>query len=158
MTIKANSKLRKNLYGLKDSGRNWYLTLKTFLGRIGFRACINDKCLFERGIGDEFCVVYVWVDDILYWGRQDSFVDWFEKKKKEKFEVSDCNSLHWVLGMKIDVREGEIAVNQEKFTEELVKRFNIGECKPVQSPLPVNFKFERESNKEQEYDKQSIMD
>ena len=49
-------KLRKSLYGLKQSGRNWYLTLKTFLERIGFRACINDKCLFVRGTGDELCV------------------------------------------------------------------------------------------------------
>ena len=49
--------------------------------------------------------------------------------------------------MKIDVREGEIAVNQEKYTDDLLKRFNMAKCKPVQSPLPENTMFERESNK-----------
>ena len=129
-------KLRKSLYGLKQFGRNWYLTLKTFLEGIGFRACINDKCLFVRDTGDELCCVCVWVDDILYWGRQDSFVEWFEKKMKEQFEVSDYSSFIWFLGMKIDVREGKIAVNQEKYIDELLKRFNVEECIPVQSPLP----------------------
>ena len=42
-------KFQKSLYGLKLSGRNWYLTLKMFLEKIGFRACINDKWLFVRG-------------------------------------------------------------------------------------------------------------
>ena len=35
------------------------------------------------------CVLCVWgVDDTLFWGRQDGFVGWFEKKVKEQFEVS----------------------------------------------------------------------
>ena len=52
-------KLRKSLYGLKQSGRNWYLTLKMFLEKFGFRTCINDKCLFARGTGYELYVVCV---------------------------------------------------------------------------------------------------
>ena len=55
---------------------------------------------------------------------------------KEQFEVSDYSSFIWFLGMKIDVREGKIAVNQEKYIDELLKRFNVEECIPVQSPLP----------------------
>ena len=54
-------KLRKSLHGQKQSWRNWYLTLETFLERIVFRACINDKCLFVRGTGDELCVVCGWM-------------------------------------------------------------------------------------------------
>ena len=77
---------------------------------------------------------------------------------KEQFEVNDCRSLHWFLGMKMDVREGEIVVSQEKYIDDLLKRFNMEECKLVQSPLPENTKFERESNKEQVYDEQSIME
>ena len=102
------------------------------------------------------CCVCLWVDDMLYWRRQESFVDWFEKNVKEQFEVGDCSSLHWFIGMKIDVREAEIAVYQEKYIDDLLKRFNMGECKPVESPLLGNTKFERESNKEQDYDEQSI--
>ena len=79
-------KLPKCLYRPKQSGRNWHLTLMMFLERVGIRGCIIDKCLFVRGTGDELCVVCVWVDDMLYWGRQDSFVEWFEKKAKNKLK------------------------------------------------------------------------
>ena len=58
----------------------------------------------------------------------------------------------------IDFREGEIAVNQEKYIDDHLKRFYIEECKPVQRPLPENTKFELENNKEQDYDEQSIME
>ena len=53
--------MRRSLYGLKQSGRNWYLTLKMFLEKIVFRTCINDKCLFVRGTGDELCCVCGWM-------------------------------------------------------------------------------------------------
>ena len=58
----------------------------------------------------------------------------------------------------MNYRETEIAVNQEKYIDDLLKRFNMEECKPVKSPLPENTKFERESNKEQDYDERSIME
>ena len=111
-----------------------------------------------RGTGDKLFVVCVGVDDMLFWGRQERFVEWFEKKVEEQFEVSDCSSLHWFLGIKIDVREGEIAVNQEKYIGDLLKRFKVEECSPVQSPLPEHTKFERESNKDQDYGEQSIIE
>ena len=38
-------KLNKSIYGMKQSGRNWFLTLKRHLETIGFEACIRDPCL-----------------------------------------------------------------------------------------------------------------
>ena len=39
-------KLNKSIYGLKQFGRNWFLTLREHLETIGFEACIHDPCLF----------------------------------------------------------------------------------------------------------------
>ena len=111
---------------------------------------------FSSSVKSVHYAYILWVDDMLHWGRPGGFVEWFEKKVREKFEVIECNSLHWFLGMKIDVREREIAVSQEKYNTGLLKRFKMEECKPLQSPLPKNTKIERESNKEQGYDEQSI--
>ena len=59
-------KLRKSLCGLKQSGRNWYLTIITFLTQLCFTAAIRDECLFknkgENGIEREVCL---WVDDMV---------------------------------------------------------------------------------------------
>ena len=45
--------------------------------------------------------------------------------------------------MKLDVKEGEIAVSQEKYIDDLLKRFNMEECKSVRSPLSENTVWSR---------------
>ena len=50
-------KLQKSLYGLKQSGRNWYFTLKKYLESIGFVACVHDCCLFVRNVDCDLSVV-----------------------------------------------------------------------------------------------------
>ena len=51
--IKANGKsydciLKKSSYGLKQSGRNWFITLRDFLLSIQFKPSKSDPCLFLR--------------------------------------------------------------------------------------------------------------
>ena len=41
-------KLKKSLYGLKQSGRNWFLTLKAFLITLRFVNSFHDECLFTK--------------------------------------------------------------------------------------------------------------
>ena len=69
------------------------------------------------------------------------------EESEEQIDVNDCSTLHWFLEMKVDVRESEIAVSREKYIDDLLKRFIMEECKPVQSLLLGNTKFERESNR-----------
>ena len=67
-------KLRKSLYGLKQSGRNWYLTIKNFLSQLGFTAAIQDECLFlktgEKAIEGIVCI---WLNDMMILGLQEDF-------------------------------------------------------------------------------------
>ena len=76
------------MYGLKQSGRNWFLTLKTFLITLNFVKSFHDKCLFmkkqdEKIIGF-FCF---WVDD--FYGVSENLCDWFQNEVSEKFKISD---------------------------------------------------------------------
>eukprot|EP00957_Ditylum_brightwellii_P140595 10710965-Ditylum_brightwellii.AAC.1 len=38
-------KLKKNLYGLKDSGRTWWEHLSSRSEQIGFQQCVADQCV-----------------------------------------------------------------------------------------------------------------
>ena len=40
--------MNKSLYGLKQSGRNWYLTFRNFLVAKGFESSVHDNCLFIK--------------------------------------------------------------------------------------------------------------
>ena len=44
---------KKNLYGLKQSGRNWHSTLKSYLEEFGFANIVFDEFLFVRRIEGE---------------------------------------------------------------------------------------------------------
>ena len=55
-------KLRKSLYGLKQSGRNCYLTIKNFRSQLVFTAAIRDECLFiKKGENAIEVLVSLWV-------------------------------------------------------------------------------------------------
>ena len=59
-------KLNKSLYGLKQSGRNWYKLFTDVLTsqKFKFSQLGGDKCLFTRKIGNETTVLFIYVDDI----------------------------------------------------------------------------------------------
>ena len=64
-------KLKKSLYGLKQSPRNFFLHLKGKLEATGFHQSDADACLF---ISDRvICLVYV--DDTLFFSPRQSFID-----------------------------------------------------------------------------------
>ena len=58
--------MKKSLYDLKQSGRNWYQTFRNFLAAKGFESSVHDSCSFikksERQLQG---AVFLWVDDIL---------------------------------------------------------------------------------------------
>ena len=82
-------KLRKSLYGLKQSARNWYLTIKTFLNQLDFTPAIQDECLFikkgENGIEGLDCL---WVDDMVILGLQEDFVKTLKIKLMSNFKLA----------------------------------------------------------------------
>ena len=65
-------KLRKSLYGLRQSPKLWYGHLAATLGRLGFtRSKVND-CLFSRVTRTEAVHLLVYVDDLLIVGTADA--------------------------------------------------------------------------------------
>ena len=89
-------------------------------------------------------VVCVWVDDIIYCGKDDDFVDWFEKEVKTKFRASECCMLSWFLGMNVTVNENSITVNQEKYIANLLKKFGMSDCKALSTPMAEHVKLTKD--------------
>lgn len=65
-------KLKKCLYGLKQSGREWYAMIKRILL---FVPTVGDPCLFYHK--DRKLYVGLYVDDLGVWGQQKD-IDWFK--------------------------------------------------------------------------------
>ena len=113
-------KLIKSLYGLKQSGRNWYLTLANFLKKLGFEASINDPCLFTKVIKKVYYYVCMWVDDIIYFSTDNRFYLQFKQQVEKEFTIGHLSPLHWFLGMKITCERGAISISQAQYIKDLL--------------------------------------
>lgn len=64
-------KMKKGLYGLKQSGRLWNIKLNDYLLKIGFTRSKSDSCMYTRHDGSDITVLSVYVDDVVYFSTND---------------------------------------------------------------------------------------
>jgi hypothetical protein len=70
-------KLSKALYELKQALRAWYASLKTFLLDHGYVMESIDKTPFTLKHGNNFLLVQIYVDDIIFGGSSHVLVSSF---------------------------------------------------------------------------------
>jgi hypothetical protein len=70
-------KLSKALYGLKQAPQAWYARIKTFLLDHGYVMGSVDKTLFTHKHVNDFLLVQIYVDDIIFGGSSHSLVSSF---------------------------------------------------------------------------------
>jgi hypothetical protein len=59
-------KLKKSLYGLKQSPRQWYKRFDSYMIKIGYRRCEYDCCVYVKSLDDgSFIFLLLYVDDML---------------------------------------------------------------------------------------------
>ena len=92
-------KLKRSLYGLKQSPRCWNSTLDEYLRQLKFVRSANDPCVYVAPDGE--MIIGVYVDDIIVAGKTEKRVEEFKRALSERFDVKDLGRLHFFLGMKI---------------------------------------------------------
>jgi hypothetical protein len=60
----------------------------------------------------------------------------------KEFEMKNLGLLHYFLGLEIWQRDGELFVSQGKYTREILGKFHMEGCKPMDTPLPGNWRKE----------------
>ncbi|WVZ63352.1 hypothetical protein U9M48_012989 [Paspalum notatum var. saurae] len=127
-------KLSKALYGLKQAPRAWYARLKTFLLKSGFSMGSVDKTLFLLSRGGDTLIIQIYVDDIIFGGSSHALVSSFAEQMSREFEMS----LMFFLGLQIKQGPEGTFVHQAKYTRDILKKFNMGNCKPMTAPMSTN--------------------
>eukprot|EP00253_Pinus_taeda_P019764 PITA_19764 len=59
-----------------------------------------------------------------------------------EFEMKDLGLLHYLLGLEIWQRSDGLFVSQGKYVREILEKFNMHGCKPVDTPLPGGWRKE----------------
>ena len=99
-------RLKRLLYGLKQSKRNWYECLAHRMEQLEFHSSQHDKCLWTQKRGDHHCWSLVWADDFVYGSIDEDFGQWFDTEVVKQFKISDFGPLPWFLGIAFKAEQG----------------------------------------------------
>jgi hypothetical protein len=128
-------KLKRSLYGLKQSGRSWNNLLHTFLVKENFTQSLADPCLYVRTIDDERCViVIIWVDDIIIAASDSDLLNSVKDSLSNRFKMTDLGELKWFLGTEFKHSGNCIKMNQTRYIQKILSRFEMSDCKPKPTP------------------------
>jgi len=64
-----------------------------------------------------------------------------KKELSREFEMKDIGLMHYFLGLEVWQRDGEIFLNQGKYIVDILKRFNMLDCKSMATPMNSNLKL-----------------
>ena len=92
-------KLQKALYGLKQVPRAWYERLSKFLLENGFTRGNIDKTLFTKTKTNDFIIIQIYVDDILFGATNNNLCEEFSSLMSSEFEMSMMGELTFFLGL-----------------------------------------------------------
>lgn len=137
-------RLKRSLYGLKQSPRQWYKRFDNFMLKHGFSRSEYDSCVYLRSCKDGSLIYLVlYVDDMLVAARDMNDVNRVKKMLKSEFEMKDLGAAKKILGMEIirDRKKKRLYLSQEKYVRKVLERFNMKDAKPVSTPLAAHFKL-----------------
>jgi hypothetical protein len=123
--------LKKALYGLKQAPRAWYSRIDTHFLDLGFTKNLSEFTLYLRKVNDELLMVSLYVDDLLVTKSNMKQIDVFKREKEDVFEMNDMGKMTFFLGMEVKQKENEIFICQQKYAKEILKKFNMEECRPT---------------------------
>ena len=83
-------------------------------------------------------VVIIWVDDIIIASNCTTTLKSVKGKLSKRFQMKDMGKLSWFLGIEFTCKEGMIEMNQTKYIERVLSRFNMQNCKPRSTPCEMN--------------------
>jgi hypothetical protein len=128
-------KLLKSLYGPKQVLRAWYASLQMFLLENEYVMGSVDNTLFTLNHGTDFLLVQIYVDDIIFSCSSHTIVSRFQEMMENKFQMSMMGELTFFLGIQVKQTKQGIFVCQAKYTNDLMKKFNMAELKPMSTPM-----------------------
>lgn len=139
-------KLNKPLYGLKQSGREWYRKLDNFLLNHEGRRTEADPCVYTFNENESQVILMIYVDDLIIASRKYNEIVKIKKILQRTFKMVDLGPINHILDMDIkrDGITGKLRLSQEKYVQDLIDKFHLADAKDVTTPLEANIKISKE--------------
>ena len=146
-------KLKKSIYGLKQSPRCWYSVLKEYLESIEFKQSEADPCVYIHR-ADTMTVIAVYVDDLILMTATMKEMQKVKQSLETKFKITDMGMLHYCLGVTIvqDEEKRCLWLHQEQYIRKLIEKYGMTEAKITSTPADICVKLEKDDGVSKEVD------
>ena len=128
-------KLKKSLYGLKQSPRQWNKKINQFFCEFGFIQNSFDPCVYYLCRENAEMIVGVYVDDLVIASSNLPLMNELKKALHAEFEMKDLGELKFLLGMEVDILPGEIRLSQHKYLQNVLEKFGMFNATRVSTPM-----------------------
>ena len=151
-------KLKKGLYGLRQSGRLWYEKLAKELERIGFTQLKSDPSIYTWAKDDVRVTLPVFVDDITITSKSKSKIDEVKVSLAKVFKLKDLGPTKYLLGIKVEYdRDNRVlCLSQTQYILDMLDRFRLSDCKPVMMPMDPVAILDKSQSPTTEEDKEEM--
>ena len=142
-------RLKKAIYGLKQSPRAWYRKLSTTLNGRGFRKSELDHTLFTLTGPSGIIVILVYVDDLIITGSDKAGIQATKEFLKSVFDIKDLGEMKYFLVIEICRSKEGLFMSQRKYTMDMLKETDVLGGKIAKTPLEEGYKVLREGEVEE---------
>ena len=130
-------KLRRSLYGLRQSPRNFFNHLKENLqsSTLKFIQSNHDPCLFFG----ENCIVITYVDDCLFFSKDIKEIDRvIDQLRKQGMTLNKEEDVAGFLGINITrLESGDIEMTQQGLIDRIITTLGLDDANPKYTPATI---------------------
>ncbi|KAG7662228.1 uncharacterized protein J8A68_004238 [[Candida] subhashii] len=128
--------LQKSVYGMKQSGFEWYEKLSKVLGEIGLSRTENKGGLFVGKINGVEIIVAIYVDDLFMVAQDEDVLNTFKESLNKYFELKYFGEVSEYLGISFETHKWGRRLSQETYLRKLITSNNISNKEYRTTPLP----------------------
>ncbi|KAL8123400.1 hypothetical protein AgCh_011388 [Apium graveolens] len=134
-------RLRKSIYGLRQSSRCWFEKFSTVLYSLGFHLSNQDSALFVRSTSAGRILLSLYVDDMIITADDYDSIESLKRELARCFAMKDLGLLRYFLGIEVTSSPKGYLLCQSKYIANLLDRARLTDNKTVETPLEMNARY-----------------
>ncbi|RVW55201.1 Retrovirus-related Pol polyprotein from transposon RE2 [Vitis vinifera] len=115
-------RLRRSLYGLKQSPRAWFSRFSSVVQEFGmFRSTTDHSVFYHHNSSGQCIYLVVYVDDIIITGSDQNGIKKLKQHLFTNFQTKDLGKLKYFLGIEITQSSSGVVLSQRKYALDILE-------------------------------------
>ncbi|GAB2282554.1 hypothetical protein Dimus_039553 [Dionaea muscipula] len=128
-------RLKKSLYGLKQSPRTWFGCFSSVVMEFGMQRFAKDHSIFYKHSSTGCIFLVVYMDDIVIIGSDSTGIMTLKVFLQRQFQTKDLGQLKYFLGIEVARCKRGIFLSQRKYVLDLLQDMSMLDVKSSDTPM-----------------------